>query len=144
MSQTANRSGTHGRSGAGGGGAWAAGGTLFAGVLLLIDGILAVVNGIAAIADDDIYVRADNYAYTFSLTTWGWIHLVLGVIAVATGWGILRGAGWARVLGVVIASLSVVLNFIWLPYQPFWAVIAIGVGLYVIWALCTDRSIGTV
>ncbi|WP_228992864.1 hypothetical protein [Streptomyces sp. DH8] len=118
---------------------WAAGGTMFAGVLLLVDGILGVLKGIAGIASNDVYTRIDDYVFKFDVTSWGWIHLVLGVILVLVGVGILKGATWARVTGVVLASLNIVANFMWLPYTPVWAIVTIAIDVFVIWALCTDR-----
>ncbi|MFF2328938.1 MULTISPECIES: hypothetical protein [unclassified Streptomyces] len=119
---------------------WAAGGIMFAGVLLLVDGVLGVVKGITGIATDDVYARVRNYTFKFDVSTWGWIHLVLGIVLGIVGWGILRGATWARVTGVAIAALSLVINFIWLPYQPVWAIISIAIDAFVIWALCTEPS----
>ncbi|MEW2632126.1 hypothetical protein AB0903_10800 [Streptomyces sp. NPDC048389] len=120
--------------------AWASGGTVFAGVLLLVEGILGILAGIAAIAGDDVYRLVGDYVFEFDLTAWGWIHLILGVLLAVTGWGILQGAGWARGLGVALAALAVVFQFMWLPYQPVWAVVSIAIGVFVIWALCTDRG----
>ncbi|MEV6164235.1 hypothetical protein AB0L71_20300 [Streptomyces sp. NPDC052052] len=119
---------------------WAAGGIMFAGVLLLVDGVLGVIKGIAGIASDDVYARIRNYTFKFDVTTWGWIHLCLGIVLGIVGWGILRGAVWARVTGVVIAAISVVINFAWLPYQPIWAIISIAIDSFVIWALCAEPS----
>ncbi|MDQ0796622.1 hypothetical protein [Streptomyces sp. B1I3] len=119
---------------------WAASGVTFAGVLLLVDGILAVVKGIAGIASDDVYTRINNYTFKFDVTAWGWIHLVLGVILVCVGWGILKGAAWAWGVGIGLAALNLIANFIWLPYQPVWAVISVAIDVFVIWALCTNRS----
>jgi hypothetical protein len=138
MAQTSPQPGTPRPSGPGS--AWAAGGAMFAGVLLVVDGVLGILKGIAGIAEDDVYTRFGDYVYKFNLTAWGWINLVLGVILVATGSGILRGAGWARALGVALASLSIVADFIWLPYQPIWALVSIAIAVFVIWALCTDRT----
>ncbi|MFG2651743.1 hypothetical protein [Streptomyces sp. NPDC048436] len=118
---------------------WATGGAMFAGVLMLVSGILSVLEGIAGIAKDDVYARIGDYVYKFNLTTWGWIHLILGILVAITGYGILKGASWAKACGVALASLSVVLHFMWLPYQPIWALIAIAIGIFVIWALCTDH-----
>ncbi|MDQ0942314.1 hypothetical protein [Streptomyces sp. V1I1] len=120
--------------------AWAAGGTMFAGVLLLVDGILGILNGIAGIAADDVYTRIGSYVFEWDLTAWGWIHLIIGVIAAVTGAGILRNAGWARAVGVALAGLIVIINFIWLPYLPLWGLIGIAIGVFVIWALCADWS----
>jgi hypothetical protein len=120
---------------------WAAGGTVFAGVVLLVDGLLDILKGITAIATDDIYGAINNYVFHFNLTGWGWVLVVLGVIAVVTGLGLLTDALWARVLGVFMASLSLVANFLWLPYQPLWAVISIGLDAWVIWALTAHRPV---
>ncbi|MGW3625105.1 DUF7144 family membrane protein [Streptomyces sp. NPDC000880] len=118
----------------------AAGGTMFAGVLLLVDGILGILNGIAGIAADDVYTRIGSYVFEWDLTAWGWIHLIIGAIAAVTGWGILMNAGWARAVGVALAGLIIIVNFIWLPYLPLWGLIGIAIGIFVIWALCTDWS----
>ncbi|MFH9488471.1 hypothetical protein ACH4LZ_03515 [Streptomyces halstedii] len=119
---------------------WAAGGTMFAGVLLFVDGVLDVFKGIAGIASDDVYARISNYTFKFDVTAWGWIHLALGVLLMIVGLGILRGAGRARFVGVVLAALNIVANFIWLPYQPVWAIVSIAIDTFVIWALCTART----
>ncbi|MFC9605471.1 hypothetical protein ACFTTN_18620 [Streptomyces niveus] len=142
MAQSASPSGAHHTPSRGGHGShtWATGGAMFAGVLLFVDGILAVLNGVVSIARDNVYTLNGSYTYQFTLTSWGWIHLVVGVLLVLTGLGIMSGAPWARVIGVGMASVSIVANFMWLPYQPVWAVIAIAIGVFVIWSLLTDRS----
>ncbi|MFD4694596.1 hypothetical protein [Streptomyces sp. NBC_00683] len=124
----------------GSGSAWASGGVMFAGVLLLVDGVLAVIKGIAGIASDDVYARINDYTFKFNVTSWGWIHLVLGIVLVIVGAGILKGALWARGVGVGLAALSLIANFMWLPYQPVWAIVSIAIDAFVIWALCTDRT----
>ncbi|MFJ8541161.1 hypothetical protein ACIRFH_03925 [Streptomyces sp. NPDC093586] len=131
---------THNTGRRSGGSAWASGGVVFAGVLMLIEGLFGVFNGIAAIAKDDVYAAVGDYVFKFSLTSWGWIHLILGILLALTGLGILRGAAWARGLGVGLATLAVILQFIWLPYHPLWAIISIVIGVFVIWALCTDHG----
>ncbi|MFD7440006.1 hypothetical protein [Streptomyces sp. NPDC059909] len=119
---------------------WAAGGTLFAGVLMLVMGVVDIIEGIAAIAEDDVYTRIGDYVFSFNLTGWGWIHLILGIILVVTGWGILKAAEWAKVTGIALAALNIVAQFIFLPYQPVWAVAAMAISVFVIWALATDKS----
>ncbi|MFH8608692.1 hypothetical protein ACH4D5_14560 [Streptomyces sp. NPDC018029] len=119
---------------------WAAGGTMFAGVLMMVNGILGIFEGVAGIAKDDVYERIGDYVYKFNLTTWGWIHLVLGILVAVVGWGILKGASWAKASGVALAALAIVAQFLWLPYTPIWALISIAIGVFVIWALCNDRS----
>ncbi|MET8814402.1 hypothetical protein ABZW47_20605 [Streptomyces sp. NPDC004549] len=118
-------------------GGLAEGGAVFGGVLMLMNGILAILQGISAIAADDVYARIDAYVYKINLTGWGWILLVLGVIAVITGVGILMGLEWARVVGILLASLSMIAQFLFLPYSPIWSLIMIGIDFFVIWALAT-------
>lgn len=124
---------------------WASSGTLFAGVLMLVSGVLGVLEGIAGIANDQAYVltgnlAGDTYVYKFDTTAWGWIHLVLGIVVAATGFGLLKGVRWARMAGIVLVSLYVIAHFMWLPYQPIWALVGIALGVFVIWSLCTDRT----
>ncbi|GAA2794440.1 DUF7144 family membrane protein [Streptomyces showdoensis] len=117
---------------------WASGGTLFGGVVLTVVGVLDIFQGIAAIAKDDVYTRVGDYVFKFDLTSWGWIHLILGILAVIVGLGLLKGMSWARAAGVAIASLTIIANFMWLPYTPWWALILIAVSVFVIWSLCKD------
>ncbi|MFF5496047.1 hypothetical protein [Streptomyces aquilus] len=119
------------------GSGWATGGVVFAGVLMLVNGVLAILQGISALAKDDVYDRIGDYVYKISLTGWGWIMLVLGVVLVGVGYGVLKGAWWARMTGIFLASAAMVLHFLFLPYSPVWSGLMIGVDFFVIWALAT-------
>ncbi|MDX3801157.1 hypothetical protein [Streptomyces sp. AK04-3B] len=122
---------------------WAEGLMVFAAVTLMLAGLLDIFRGIMGIAEDDIFVTTRNYVFAFDLTGWGWIHLALGAVAVIVSLGLFTGATWARVLGVGIAALIVIANFLSLPYYPVWSVVMIAFSAFVIWALCVakpDRS----
>ncbi|MET9026353.1 hypothetical protein ABZW96_12120 [Nocardia sp. NPDC004168] len=108
-----------------------------AAVLLLAAGLLSIFQGISAIAKDDLLVSGTNYTYQFSTTTWGWIHLVLGILVVIAAVGLIAGAMWARVTAVFLAALSILANFLWLPYYPWWSTIVIALDVVVIWAVTT-------
>ncbi|MDN3266457.1 hypothetical protein [Streptomyces sp. MA15] len=118
---------------------WAAGWTVAAAVLMLFGGIMAIFEGIAAIAQDDVFVATRNFTYEFSLTGWGWVHLILGALVAAAGLALLRGAAWARAVGVALAGLSMIAHFVWLPYQPVWSIVLIVIDGFIIWALCAPR-----
>ncbi|MEV0411410.1 hypothetical protein AB0I68_11555 [Streptomyces sp. NPDC050448] len=118
--------------------AWASGGTTFAGVVMIVTGVFGIIEGIVAIANDQVYQHIGNYTFKFDLTTWGWIHLIVGILVVGAGAAILKGLEAGRIAGIALTSLYVILHFMWLPYQPLWSIIAIGIGVFVIWALCTD------
>jgi succinate-acetate transporter protein len=119
--------------------AWATGWTAAAAVLMIFGGIMAVFAGIAAIAEDDVFIATPNFSYEFSLTGWGWLHLILGIVVALAGFALLSGAVWARAVGIVLAGLSMVANFAWLPYAPVWSIVLIVVDGFVIWALCAPR-----
>ena len=118
-------------------GAWAMGGLAFAGVMLATLGVFQALQGVAAIADDDVYVSGIDYVYRFDLTTWGWIHLVIGVIAVASGLGMLAQQVWANLVGLLIAFLSAISSFAFMPYYPFWSLVILAFDIFVIWAVCS-------
>jgi hypothetical protein len=120
---------------------WATGALVFAGVLMLVNGLLAILQGISAIAEDDVYGRIGDYVFEINLVAWGWILLGLGMVAVCVGAGILKGAWWARITGIFLASLSMVAHFLFLPYTPVWSVIMVGIDFFVILALATAPDV---
>lgn len=128
-------------SGSGGSGdPWAAGGLALGGILMVVYGLFAVLQGIAAIAGDEVYTSFGQYSFEFDLTAWGWIHVIVGVLVVAAGLGLFAGATWARVVSAVVVGLALIANFLWLPYQPFWSIIMIVTGLFVLWSVFNYRS----
>ncbi|MEV7775016.1 hypothetical protein [Kitasatospora sp. NPDC086791] len=118
---------------------YASGWTIFAGVMLITAGLMAIFQGSAAIAKDSLLIVTRSYVYAMNTEGWGWIHLILGVIVVVAGVAVFSGAVWARVVGVVVAGLGMIANFVWLPYYPLWAVVLIAIDALVIWALCVGK-----
>lgn len=118
---------------------WATSWTVAAAVLMTFGGIMAIFQGIAAIAKDDVFVTTPNFTYEFSLTGWGWVHLILGALVTAAGIALFKGSTWARMVGVALAGLSMVANFVWLPYFPVWSIVLIIIDGFIIWALCAPR-----
>ncbi|MFC9843001.1 hypothetical protein ACFWFF_07515 [Streptomyces sp. NPDC060223] len=119
---------------------WAEGLTVFAAVMLVIAGVLDICRGVMAIAEDDVFVATRNYVFEFDLTSWGWIHLVLGALAVIVSFGLFQATLWARVAGVAIAGLIIIANFLSLPYSPVWSIVMIAFSAFIIWALCVVRA----
>jgi hypothetical protein len=115
----------------------AVGFTAFAGVMLVIVGVFQGIAGLGAILDDKVYVAGQKYVFTFDVTTWGWAHLLLGVLLVASGVAIFYGSVVARTVGVIVAGLSAIVNFAFLFgwNQPFWSMLIILLDVGIIWAL---------
>jgi hypothetical protein len=115
--------------------AWAVGYATFAGVILLMVGMFQAIAGLVGIVDDEFYVVGQNWVFEFDATTWGWIHLLIGIVLMLSGIGIFTGNVLARTVGVFVAALSAVANFAWLPYYPVWSIVVIALNVAVIWAL---------
>ena len=115
--------------------AWS-GWVTFAGIALALVGVLHVVEGIVALVQPDHYaVTERGLVLSWSYTTWGWIHLILGLLVAFAGWGLLSGRTWARVVAITLAVLSAIANFLFIPYYPFWSLLIITLDVFVIWAL---------
>jgi len=116
-------------------GAWAYGITAFAGVLLAMAGLFQFLQGLSAVLKDTVFVRSPDYVYSIDLTGWGWIHMLLGAVAVAVGIAVLYGQTWALATGILVAILSAVANFAFVPYYPVWTILVIAIDVAAIWAL---------
>ena len=118
----------------------AAGATIGAAVLLGVIGVLAVLQGLAAILRGPSFVIGFDYVYKIDANGWGWIHLILGAAAIAVAVGLFSGQSWAAVAAIVVAGLSIILNFMWLPYYPWWSIIVIALDVFIIWSVGTWRQ----
>lgn len=109
--------------------------SVFAGTIMIMIGVLHAIQGLVALVNDTFYVVGQEWVFTFDVTTWGWIHLILGIVVAVAGFFVFTGAVWARAIGVLVAVLSVIVNFAWLPYYPVWGIVIIALDVFVIWAL---------
>jgi hypothetical protein len=108
---------------------------VFAGVMMVMLGIWHAIVGFAGLFKKDYYVVSSNYAFKLSSTGWGWIHIFLGVIVALAGFAVLSGATWARVVGILLAVVSALGAFVWLPYYPVWGILIVTLDVIVIYAL---------
>lgn len=113
---------------------WAGGLTLFAGSVMVMLGFFELLEGFSAVRSDEVFVKAPKYTYALDLTAWGWIHMVIGVAAVFVGATLLTARTWALVVGMIIAVVSAISNFLFLPQNPSWSLIMIGLNVALIWA----------
>ena len=89
---------------------WAVGFILFAAIMMIMAGVFQALAGLVAIFENEFYVPTRNYLFQFDATSWGWIHLVVGLL-------------------VAFA------NFAFIPYYPFWSLLLIDIDILVIWAV---------
>ena len=113
----------------------------FAVVMLLTLGAMEALNGMTAIANRNaqVYLKAEDTTYFLHLTSTGWgiTHVLLGVLLAAAGFGVVAGQTWARGFGVVVAAVTAVAGFGFIPIYPVWGVIVVALSITVIWALTT-------
>jgi hypothetical protein len=108
----------------------------FGGIMMIMLGLFQAIEGLVAIFNRGYYlVQPNGLVINVDYTAWGWVHLILGVLAIVVGFGLLRGNVVARVVGVVLAVLSAVLNLAFLAAYPVWATIVIAVDVIVIYAI---------
>lgn len=110
--------------------------SLLAGTVLSLVGFFHVLLGIVALAGDNEDVLVDTkYAFQMNVTAWGWLHIAVGVVAILVGIGIWMNQGWAYVLGLVVAFLSALGNFAFLPHAPVWSAVMLAFDVLVMWGL---------
>jgi hypothetical protein len=109
---------------------------VFAGVMMIMVGVLHAIEGLVAIFKDTYYLVSRNgLVFSLDYTAWGWVHLIAGVLVAGAGVALFRGQMWARVIGIVVALLSLLTNFTFASAYPVWSVIMITVDVLIIYAL---------
>jgi hypothetical protein len=113
-----------------------AGWVVFGGVMLIVMGAFQITQGLVALFDDGFYaVGSDGLVVNVDYNTWGWIHLVIGLVGVLVGIGLLAGNLAARMAGVVVAFLSALVNMAFISAYPVWSVMVIALDVIVIYSI---------
>src|SRR3954453_9650219 len=115
----------------------------FIGGLMGLVGIFQVIFGITALAHAAAYsAPTSDLVIETSYSTWGWVHLVLGILLLVVGGGLAFGQPWARVAGIGVAVLSALVNFTFLPAAPVATTLIIGIDVVLIWAIAVHGAEG--
>jgi hypothetical protein len=109
--------------------------TVFAGAVMLIVGSLDALYGLAAILNDEVVIVGGQGVIIADVTTWGWIHLILGSMVAATGLGLFAAAESARWAAVFFVSLNAVSQIVWFPAAPLWAFLMILLDVAILYQL---------
>lgn len=111
-----------------------------AAAVMLVSAVATIFLGISTLARNRRIVADPDYSYVFSRTAWGWINIIEGILVGLVALGLFWGTSWARVAATIIASVSIMSQFLFLPHYPVWAVVQIALDLFVIWAVTTWES----
>lgn len=107
----------------------------FASAMMVLVGGLQAIVGLVALFKDEFFVVTRGGTLAFDFTTWGWIHLIGGILIVLAGFAVMAGSMWGRVIGVILAVLSAMANLAFLGSYPIWSIIVITIDVLVIYAL---------
>lgn len=121
-------------------GTWASGVATFGGAIMILAGAFQAATGLVALISNELFVETPRYVFRLDVTTWGWVHLLLGILVVLAGCAVLAGRTWGVVVGVIMAVVSAAANFAFIPYYPFWSLLIIALDVLVVWALLTYRE----
>ena len=122
---------------------WALGMIGAAAQIMVIVGFFQVIMGLTAIFNEEFFSATRNYALGLDVTAWGWIQLTVGAVTLLVGFGLFSRARWAGVAALVLAFVSALGNFLFIPYYPIWALVVIALDLWLIWALTRPGAIRT-
>lgn len=109
--------------------------TVFAGAVMLIVGSLDALYGLAAILNNEVVIVGGQGVIIADVTTWGWIHLILGSLVAATGLGLFAAANAARMAAVFFVTINAIAQIVWFPAAPLWAFLMIILDVTIIYQL---------
>ncbi|WP_433515331.1 DUF7144 family membrane protein [Nonomuraea sp. CA-143628] len=107
----------------------------FGGMMMVLAGLFNIITGLAAVFANRVYVQTPARLLLFDVTGWGWLHLLFGVLVLATGIAVTLGQDWARLVGIVLVMLNAITQLTWIAVNPWWSLAVIAVDVLVLYAL---------
>lgn len=107
----------------------------FAGFMMILLGIFQAIAGLTALINNQWLVVTEKNLLVFNFTTWGWIHLIIGIVVLVAGFSVMHGSMWARIVGILIATVSAIANLAYMNTYPIWSIVMIVIDVLVIYAL---------
>jgi hypothetical protein len=115
--------------------AWT-GWVIFAALVMFTIGALDIIQGIAALVKEETYlVTESGLLVTTNFTAWGWALIIWGIVLILAAVGLFGGKEWGRWLALVAVIVNLVGQIAWFPAYPLWSLVAIGLGVTVVFAL---------
>jgi hypothetical protein len=109
---------------------------VFAGTMMAILGIFHMFEGfIALFRHTQIAFPTSGLTVQVSYTQWGWLQILAGAVVFLTGLALFTGRSWARALGVIIVSISALVNFAWANVYPVWSLTLLALNFFIIYAI---------
>ena len=115
--------------------AWMNGYTVFAVSIMIVLGLWQILAGLTAVVRDGLYAKPPGYTFAFDIAAWGWVVLLLGVLIAGAAVVVLQGRTWGDTVATVLACLSMIVNFLLVPFYPIWSLAIIALGVTLLWML---------
>jgi hypothetical protein len=112
----------------------------FAAFFLVLEGIFHAIAGLVALFNSTVIVAAEKSIWLVDLTTWGWAYFLIGIVLFLAGLALFTGQTWAIVIGVIVAGLSAIANFAFIPVYPIWSILLLAIDIIVVYALIAHGS----
>ena len=113
---------------------------IFSAIVLVLAGIMRILDAIWAFRyNGPVVDNLHDAIFGHSLTTYGWIWLLVGIVLIASGFlvasNMTLGAQVGRWIGIVAAGIAAITAVSWLAYYPVWSLIYVGLSVLVIYGL---------
>ena len=109
---------------------------VFAGVFMIVAGVLGAIEGLAGILRDESYFLVPSEGLlVFDLTTWGWIHLILGIALAIVGYLLIQVSTVGAVVSIIVVTLHLVAQFVWIAASPWWSLALIAIDVLILYAI---------
>src|SRR5207247_10350059 len=119
--------------------AWAGCGVLRAPMMGLLGGF-CFIERLIALLNSSYYVTT-YHLLVGNYQSWGWWNLILGSLLVVTGLSLFTGSLWARIAGIIFASVNALAQLVFIAVFPIWALAVIAIDVVVIYALAVNREV---
>ena len=117
------------------GSAWS-GWIIFAALVMFTIGAVNIIQGLAALLKDEVYAVTDSgLLVTTNFTAWGWSLIIWGIVLILAAAALFGGKGWGRWFAILALIINMVGQIAWFPAYPLWSLVAIGLGVAVLYAL---------
>jgi len=104
--------------------------------MLLMVGFFTIIDGLVALFNSGRYAAPEKGIVVITdFTTWGWIHLLIGIALVLTGFGLMAEQSWARVVAIVLLVMNAMAQIAFVNVTPIWSLIVIAIDIIILYQI---------
>ncbi len=107
----------------------------FGSFMMMFLGFIHLIAGFVALFKDDVYISANAGVWVLDYSSWGWVHIIGGILALWAAGSLMQGKLYGRTFAVILAMISAVVNLAFIPIYPIWSIIMVTVCVLIIWAV---------